>query len=127
MLFYLKLYLENNNQICYDFSPWLCNSSNEVISEFFKMLRKKLSPYNGNISKTSSNYLRSLVQTDDHWFSKVFSLFMSNNEPSGEEYDKLNEDIKNLNKPIFIFIDDLDSYSGDMHPPKKQICLYFMT
>ena len=22
---------------------------------------------------------------------------------------------------------DSDSYSGDMHPPKKQICLYFMT
>lgn len=109
----MKSYLENNNQICYDFSPWLCNSSNEVISEFFKMLRKKLSPYNGNISKTSSNYLRSLVQTDDHWFSKVFSLFMSNNEPSGEEYDKLNEDIKNLNKPIFIFIDDLDRLNDD--------------
>lgn len=109
----MKSYLENNNQICYDFSPWLCNSSNEVISEFFKMLRKKLSPYNGNISKTSSNYLRSLVQTDDHWFSKVFSLFMSDNEPSGEEYDKLNEDIKNINKPIFIFIDDLDRLNAD--------------
>ncbi|MPM13774.1 hypothetical protein SDC9_60133 [bioreactor metagenome] len=109
----MKSYLENNNQICYDFSPWLCNSSNEVISEFFKMLRKKLSPYNGNISKTSSNYLRSLVQTDDHWFSKVFSLFMSDKEPSGEEYDKLNEDIKNINKPVFIFIDDLDRLNAD--------------
>ena len=28
-------------------------------------------------------------------------------------------------KPINIL--DKDSYSGDMHPPKKQICLYFMT
>lgn len=109
----MKSYLENNNQICYDFSPWLCNSSNEVISEFFKMLRKKLSPYNGNISKTSSNYLRSLVQTDDHWFSKVYSFFMSDKEPSGEEYDKLNEDIKNINKPVFIFIDDLDRLNAD--------------
>ncbi len=109
----MKSYLENNNQICYDFSPWLCNSSNEVISEFFKMLRKKLSPYNRNISKTSSNYLRSLVQTDDHWFSKAFSLLMSDNEPSGEEYQKLNEDIKCINKPVFIFIDDLDRLNAD--------------
>ena len=23
--------------------------------------------------------------------------------------------------------DGIHSYSGDMHPPKKQICLYFMT
>ena len=23
--------------------------------------------------------------------------------------------------------DKINSYSGDMHPPKKQICLYFMT
>lgn len=30
-------------------------------------------------------------------------------------------------KCIFTGLIVTGSYSGDMHPPKKQICLYFMT
>lgn len=109
----MKTYLDKSSHICYIFSPWLCNSSNELISEFFKMLRQNLSPYNGNINKISSNYLRSLIQVDDHWLTKFLSFFIDDNKPSGDEYLKLNTEIKNINKPIFIFIDDLDRLNID--------------
>ena len=100
--------------IYFDYKPWLCDSANAIITEFFQTLRNELSPYVTNINRKINKYTKSLIQdyTRQTGISTISSLFHTS-QTLKEEHDEIANAIKKIDMPIIIFIDDVDRLQND--------------
>ena len=107
--------IKNNTLILFEFKPWLCDSPQKIVSEFFKILGENLSKFIPDINKKINKYVCLLLE---YYSSKnVFSYLVNNHfkEQSSilKEYELLKKSVGILNRPIVILIDDVDRLHDD--------------
>lgn len=103
--------LNKDNKIIIHFYPWYSNSPNAIVKDFFELFQEEISKYSSSLSRQLSNYSDKLIQLDDNIFTKSINQiinFFSTPETVQEQYDEINNKLKEINKQIIIFIDDLD-------------------
>lgn len=93
-----------------EFNPWMCQNPEQVTRDFFSSLQNQLSRHHSSLGKPISHYAKHLdkirvsfiggLWLEGANFFKTPSLFSLKSDLSSK--------FATLNKPVFIFIDDLD-------------------
>ena len=108
-LLYDKLTAQKSNQyIAFCYRPWMCENDNAMVNEFFNIFREELSSYNSHISQNITNYIRTLLDKSDNFFVHFIRTMFYPLTSMKEERQKLKEAIVKIEKPIIVFIDDVD-------------------
>lgn len=111
----IERYLDKES-IIIKFNPWINQDSKSIIKDFFNALGEELSKYHFNVSSVLKDYSDILSGVGDNNLNKILSpllKFISQKESVASEFDKINTIIKNINKRIIIFIDDVDRLHKD--------------
>lgn len=98
------------------FNPWLVESTAAIRKEFFTTLKEHLGRYSGELAVELSTYANGLAGVYDFTAVKAFKevvSFISDTPTLTEQFEKVNEVIGRLNRPIFILIDDIDRLDKD--------------
>lgn len=107
----LELKERDDKTIFIKFSPWYCKSKIDIISLFFDSLSDGLKPYHSSINNQIEKYAKLLLAVHKNQVSetinKAFDLFSSPNDIRSI-YEQINASIGDLNRKIYITIDDLD-------------------
>ncbi|MBB6610509.1 hypothetical protein H7F15_05635 [Pontibacter sp. Tf4] len=105
----IKCYIDPHNRIIIDFNPWSSTSPTKIIEDFFEQLIDAMAKYDPRLSKSISDYAKSLTSIDENSITKglnSISDFLFNG--NSKSYEEINESIGRLKKQIIIIIDDLD-------------------
>ncbi|MBD5397764.1 hypothetical protein HDR62_06525 [bacterium] len=95
------------------FNPWLYGKEVNLLHVFFDELRRKIAPWNRELSMDLRHYANALSKVDTHWGQVASALkdgFSSRN--INEQWKDISEQIKRIQKKIVIFIDDIDRLEG---------------
>ncbi|MCU0438124.1 MAG: KAP family NTPase [Raineya sp.] len=106
----------DKESIIIKFNPWINQDSKSIIKDFFNALSEELSKYHFNVSSALKDYSDILSGVGDNNLNKILSpllKFISQRESVASEFEKINFIIKNINKRIIIFIDDVDRLHED--------------
>ena len=107
----LKKELLNDDIIEIDFNPWNSNSPQAVIKDFFETIQEKIRPYHSSTPKLLNDYSKKLVSLYENETTKsIHSFFstVSDNDSLTSLFKNINDSLKNVNKKLVVFIDDLD-------------------
>jgi ABC-type lipoprotein export system ATPase subunit len=109
----MKESLRNTDKdiIILEFNPWNSQTSSQIIEDFFGVFQKKLSPYSSTISSEIMNYAKNLIHSNKgYWWTLPKQIINYFDKPIsiGDRFSHINENLKIINKKIFIIIDDLD-------------------
>lgn len=104
----LKIEANQQHLIQLEFKPWLCESSEQMMQEYFDVVREALSKYEPSIDSKIKKYVRSLSWVDNEWTSwlKPFtakSIWQANHD--------LNKVLGRMTHPVIVLIDDVDRLS----------------
>lgn len=103
--------LDRRENIIIKFNPWVSHDSKSIIKDFFNLLNVNLSKYNSDISMLINKYSEILISLDDSVTKKILKSVLINPDQQNDssiEFQSIDDAIKNIDKKIFIFIDDLD-------------------
>lgn len=107
----LELKERDDRTIIIKFSPWYCKSKIDIISLFFDSLSDGLKPYHSSINNQIEKYAKLLLSTHKNQvgetINQAFDLF-SKPKDVRSIYEQINASIGDLNRKIYITIDDLD-------------------
>lgn len=106
-----KLKKQHHDIIYFEYQPWLCRNEKDILTEFFNSLKENLARYNRSISGQTDDYLNKLIQVDTSGFARYIPLathLFKDDQTAFSEYKNLKESIRTINKPIFIYLDNLD-------------------
>jgi hypothetical protein len=102
---------QDDKAIFIKFSPWYCKSEADIISLFFDSLSDGLKPYHSSINNHIGKYAKLLLSAHKSPVSgainKAFDLF-SKSKDVRSIYKQIDTSIGDLNRKIYITIDDLD-------------------
>lgn len=109
----MKESLRNTDKdiIILEFNPWNSQTSSQIIEDFFGVFQKKLSPYSSTISSEIMNYAKNLIHSNNgYWWALPKQIINYFDKPIsiGDRFSHINDNLKIINKKIFIIIDDLD-------------------
>jgi dephospho-CoA kinase len=99
------------DKIIIEFNPWNSQNPNQIIEDFFKTFKDKLSPYSSELSSEIVSYAKDLVQNEKGFWGILTTRiinFFDKNDTISEKYDAINETLQKLDKKIIVIIDDLD-------------------
>lgn len=103
-----------NKAIIVKFNPWFSLNSNTISHDFMSTLSKVLHEYNPNLSSELIHYSKLLSKVNLGWFSNLIDIITNNNENAIEkQFETISNCISLINKPIIIFIDDIDRLQFD--------------
>lgn len=96
-------------------TPGSTENQKLLVKDFFDIISADLSEYDANISERTDDYVESLLELNDSSLLKtVKKLFNKKRSDSSKaRFKRLAHSIKNLPKPLIIFIDDLDRLDKD--------------
>jgi hypothetical protein len=98
------------------FNPWLVESTTAIRKEFFAAFKDCLSQYSGELAAELGTYASSLAGVADSAAAKAFKevvALLTDTPTLTEQFEKVNQVIGHLNRPIFIFLDDIDRLDKD--------------
>lgn len=107
----IERYLNCETNIIIKVNPWINHDSRNIVKDFFFVLSSSLSKYSSNISPTIKKYVEILVGIGGNDLNKILNPLVkiySSNDNVLSEFEQINSSIKNLNKKLVVFIDDLD-------------------
>ena len=107
----VKSELKNSNKFyVIEFNPWNSQNPDQIISDFFNTLIDNLKQYYSGLGTPINQYVDILTHFDNNnWVSKIGKFWISKPSLGLESLKKkVEECIVNLNKPVAIFIDDMD-------------------
>jgi hypothetical protein len=94
-----------------DFNPWIYSEASQVMSDFFASVAKVVGKEHSSLRRPISDYLYSLgkeLPSDSaKWLCAIYRFFHSEGGIS-EKKERLSNQLLNIDKPIVVFIDDLD-------------------
>ncbi len=96
------------------FNPWLYGKEVNLLHVFFDELRRKIAPWNRELSMDLRHYANALSKVDTHWGQVASALkdgFSSKN--INEQWKDISEQIKRIQKKIVVFVDDIDRLEGE--------------
>jgi len=106
-----KIKKEDPKAIFIEFSPWFCKSEIDIISLFFNSLSDGLRNYHSSIDNRIREYSKLLLTIKNNDLSKAISKGVDIFDKPKEihcAYEALNTCVKDLNRKIYVSIDDLD-------------------
>lgn len=107
----IKINLVKEDYVQVDFNPWNSNNPKAIIEDFFDTLNESLKPNNLFLSRAFNTYAKKLIELNDNITNKaikVFVDFFSSKQSATSMFEKINVDLRLLDKKIVIYIDDLD-------------------
>ena len=103
--------------IIMDFNPWLYVAEKNLVTAFFDELSKHLEPYDHSLAKNFIDYSKLLSAFDTKETKLIASLIdlTKENDNSSLKTKKrqITDALEETQKPIFVFIDDLDRLNAD--------------
>lgn len=96
-------------QYCWiDFKPWLCESKEAMMKEFFTQLGENIR-YDWNLENDFKKYGQELVKgIVNKWLGLEFSEYFHSKPSLKELHDKIERSLSTCPYPIIVTIDDLD-------------------
>ena len=105
--------LKRYGTICIDFSPWTYGKENNLIREFFTEVGKHLRRYADDLPRDMMEYAHILEKSEStSWLSILLSLG-STGHSLEQQSCLLKQSLQKIDRPIVVFIDDLDRLRGD--------------
>lgn len=107
---YLKKELKKRNLNYLEFNPWLSNSAENIVKDFFESLNVKLQELGIELGDEIDDYVRLLFQ----WGNESFVSHVNDVIGFGDKQDlgslryKISEELNELDCKIYIMIDDVD-------------------
>lgn len=98
------------------FNPWLVESTAAIRKEFFATFKERLGQYSGELAAELGTYANGLAGVYDTTAAKAFKetvTFLTDTPTLTEQFNKVNQVIGHLNRPIFVFLDDVDRLDKD--------------
>lgn len=109
----IKDELKRYGAICIDFSPWVYGKDNNLIREFFTEVGKHLRKYADTLPRDMVGYAQILEKSEStSWLSMLLSLGISRHNLE-QQGNLLKQSLQKIDRPIVVFIDDLDRLGGD--------------
>lgn len=107
--------IKSNSLVLFEFKPWLCDTPQKIISEFFKLFGENLSKFIPDINKNLNKYVGLLLEyySSKNAFSYLINSYRKEHSSILEKRKKLMEDIYRLERPVVILIDDVDRLHDD--------------
>lgn len=110
----MKDYLKKKGVIIVEFNPWMCDSPERIVKEFFLLLKEQLEIYSPFIGNYFDEYIALLLSSNEHFMLKSLRyVFNKRSVSTTALYEKLKSDIECIGKKIIVFIDDLDRLNSD--------------
>lgn len=104
------------NNIIIDFNPWLYVAEKDLVTAFFDELSKHLEPYDHSLAKDFIDYSKLLSTFDTKETKLIASLIdltKENKSTLTTKKRQITGALEQIQKPIFVFIDDLDRLNAD--------------
>jgi len=101
---------------CYmvDFKPWHCQEPDQIVNEFFELLRKKIKDVYSPLQKPIIRYAQLLSEVDvPKYVNPLFRLLPEMGHSIERYKSKIEEGLKRIDKPIVVTIDDMDRLAAD--------------
>jgi hypothetical protein len=106
-----KIKIVDENSIIINYSPWFCKSDKDITEMFIKTLANSLKNYHSRLNYELIKYSKTLINVDKsittELIGKLFSAFEEKQDVKSQ-YIKVKECIEELDRKIYIAIDDLD-------------------
>ena len=102
--------------ILWKFNPWLHRKAPNLTQVFFEELSNRLSPYNSDLASNFTHYVNSILAKEDNMWVQLSTLLLPQRFKAknvGEQYESLKQEIRQLRRKIFVFIDDVDRLDGE--------------
>lgn len=102
--------------ILWKFNPWLHRKAPNLTQVFFEELSNRLSPYNSDLASNFTHYVNSILAKEDNMWVQLSTLLLPQSFKAknvGEQYESLKQEIGQLRRKIFVFIDDVDRLDGE--------------
>ena len=102
--------------ILWKFNPWLHRKAPNLTQVFFEELSNRLSPYNSDLASNFTHYVNSILAKEDNMWVQLSTLLLPQSFTAknvGEQYKSLKQEIGQLRRKIFVFIDDVDRLDGE--------------
>ncbi|WP_196893252.1 P-loop NTPase fold protein [Aureivirga marina] len=102
--------LLNNENIIIEFKPWLNKDAKLITKDFFNTLSNSLKPFHSKLEHNIQLYIQLLLDSEVGGKSilKPIQTIIKSPKSVKEEFDIINNIISEIDRKIFIFIDDLD-------------------
>lgn len=112
----IKSEVDQDNIIEINFNPWNSQSSKAIVIDFFDTLQEKLGPYHYSLAKQLKKYSSKLIEVNNNTITQsiqtaIFTL--TGFESTLSLHSGIDETLKNINKKIVIYIDDLDRLDSE--------------
>lgn len=111
----LKLKAADKPLCIVDFKPWLSRGSDQIIKNFFELLRSELGSKNRNLSRLLKSY--AVLATESAYgkpFSTVTNELLHSEDISIEsQYESIKEELRKKKQPILVIVDDVDRLQSD--------------
>ena len=107
----LERHLNQDTNIIIKLNPWINHESKSIVKDFFNALSSRLSEYNSDISPVIKKYAELLVGLGNNNLNKVLNPLLksySQNATVQAEFEQIDSVIKELDRKLIIFVDDLD-------------------
>jgi len=110
-----KHFNDENNTIAVHFHPYLNHTESEISSEFFHAFQHALKPYSSKLSSLILEYSNKLMNfyKDQNINNLIKKEFTSTNSSAYDTYQSINLALKDIDKKIIVFVDDLDRLSQE--------------
>ena len=101
---------------CYmmDFRPWHCQTPDQIVNEFFELFRKTIKCVYSPLQKPIIRYAQLLSEVDlPSYVRPIFKLLPDTSHSIDEYKTRIEEGLKQLDKPVLVTIDDMDRLAAD--------------
>lgn len=101
---------------CYmiDFKPWHCQSPDQIINEFFELLRTGIKSIYSPLQKPILRYAQLLSDASiPEYVIPIFKLLPDMGHSIDEYKGKIEQGLKQLDKPVVVTVDDIDRLAAD--------------
>jgi len=112
---------KDKDAILIQFSPWYCKSESDITSLFLDTIAGKLKRYHGSINTQINKYAKLMLSLRRNEITRSLKEglnMLSEKRDIKYLYDNINRTISELNRKVYISIDDIDR----LHPEEILEC-----
>lgn len=116
-----KIADKDKDAILIQFSPWYCKSESDITSLFLDTIAGKLKRYHGSINTQINKYAKLILSLRRNEITRSLKEglnMLSEKRDIKYLYDNINKTISELNRKVYISIDDIDR----LHPEEILEC-----
>jgi len=106
----IKSSLNEDELLILDYNPWNITGNNSIASNFFESFSIELEKYSSRLSNVIQAYSSKLTKSSKNFFLTAVAEWFNllSNRSKDSLYDEINSQLKEIDKQIIIFLDDLD-------------------